>query len=39
MGPVKAEQLTDVCTYHGEGPIWDEPAGILRWIDMLNGSI
>ena len=39
IGPVKAEQLTDVCTYHGEGPIWDAPAGVLRWVDMLNGDI
>ena len=23
---MKAEQLTDVCTYHGEGPMWDAPA-------------
>jgi sugar lactone lactonase YvrE len=36
---VKAEQLTDVCTYHGEGPIWDAPARVLRWVDMLNGDI
>jgi sugar lactone lactonase YvrE len=36
---MKAEQLTDVCTYHGEGPIWDSVAGVLRWVDMLNGDI
>ena len=36
---MKAEQLTDVCTYHGEGAIWDEHAGLLRWVDMLNGDI
>ena len=35
---MKAEQLTDVCTYHGEGPMWDA-AGVLRWVDMLNGDI
>jgi sugar lactone lactonase YvrE len=36
---MKAEQLTDVCTYHGEGPIWDEVTGVLRWVDMLAGDI
>jgi sugar lactone lactonase YvrE len=36
---MKAEQLTDVCTYHGEGPMWDAAAGVLRWVDMLNGDI
>jgi sugar lactone lactonase YvrE len=36
---MKAEQFTDVCTYHGEGPIWDSVAGMLRWVDMLNGDI
>jgi sugar lactone lactonase YvrE len=40
MGTVmKAEQFTDVVTYHGEGPIWDSVAGVLRWVDMLNGDI
>ena len=36
---MKAEQFTDVVTYHGEGPIWDAVAGVLRWVDMLNGDI
>ena len=36
---MKAEQYTDVCTYHGEGPIWDSVASRLRWVDMLNGDI
>ena len=36
---MKADQLTGVCTYHGEGPIWDAPAGVLRWVDMLNGDV
>jgi sugar lactone lactonase YvrE len=36
---MKAEQLTDACAYHGEGPVWDAPAGVLRWVDMLNGDI
>ncbi len=34
-----AEQITDVCTYHGEGPIWDAAAGRVRWVDMLRGEI
>ena len=36
---MKAEQFTDVITYHGEGPIWDSVAGVLRCVDMLNGDI
>jgi sugar lactone lactonase YvrE len=36
---MKAGQLTEVCTYHGEGPIWDAPAGLLRWVDMLHGDV
>ncbi len=36
---MRAEQLTDVCTYHGEGPMWDAAAGVLRWVDMLSGDI
>jgi sugar lactone lactonase YvrE len=36
---MKAEQFTGVCTYHGEGPIWDSVAGRLRWVDMLDGDI
>ena len=36
---MKAEQLTDVVSYHGEGPIWDSVAGVLRWVDMLDGDI
>jgi len=36
---VKTEQLTEACATHGEGPIWDEAAGVLRWVDMLNGDV
>jgi len=36
---MKAEQLTEPAAYHGEGPLWDENAGVLRWVDMLNGDI
>jgi sugar lactone lactonase YvrE len=36
---VRAEQLTESCTTHGEGPVWDEVAGLLRWVDMLAGDV
>jgi len=36
---MKAEQLTEPVAYHGEGPLWDELAGVLRWVDMHNGDI
>jgi sugar lactone lactonase YvrE len=36
---MKAEQLTPPCAYHGEGPIWDPAAVVLRWVDMLQGDI
>jgi sugar lactone lactonase YvrE len=36
---VLAEQLTESCTIHGEGPVWDEVAGVLRWVDMLAGDV
>src|SRR5258708_2017875 len=39
QGLVKTEQLTEACATHGEGPIWDEAAGVLRWVDMLNGDV
>jgi sugar lactone lactonase YvrE len=34
-----AEQITDACAQHGEGPIWDASAGCVRWVDMLNGDV
>ena len=34
-----AEQITDRVAYHGEGPMWDGPAGVIRWMDMLHGDI
>jgi sugar lactone lactonase YvrE len=34
-----AEQVTEVCTHHGEGPVWDADAGLLRWVDMLAGDV
>ena len=34
-----AEQVTDPVAYHGEGPVWSERWGGLRWVDMLAGDI
>lgn len=34
-----AEQVTEVCAHHGEGPVWDAAAGVLRWVDMLCGDV
>jgi sugar lactone lactonase YvrE len=36
---VQAEQLTDPVAYHGEGPVWSERWGGLRWVDMLAGDV
>jgi sugar lactone lactonase YvrE len=36
---MKAEQVTDPVTYHGEGPVWSESWGGLRWVDMLAGDV
>ena len=33
------EQLTDPVAYHGEGPVWSERWGGLRWVDMLAGDV
>ncbi|MGW9479340.1 SMP-30/gluconolactonase/LRE family protein [Saccharomonospora azurea] len=35
----RAEQVTDVCTDHGEGPVWDNGAARLRWVDLLRGDV
>jgi sugar lactone lactonase YvrE len=35
----RVEQVTGVVTYHGEGPVWSERWGGLRWVDMLAGDI
>jgi sugar lactone lactonase YvrE len=34
-----AEQVTDVCTHHGEGPVWDAAHGVLRFVDMSAGGL
>lgn len=36
---MRAEQVTDPVTYHGEGPVWSPQWGGLRWLDMLAGDI
>jgi sugar lactone lactonase YvrE len=36
---VRAEQVTDSVAYHGEGPVWSDRWGGLRWVDMLAGDI
>jgi len=36
---VRAEQLTEPCAEHGEGPVWDAAAGALRWVDMMRGDV
>jgi sugar lactone lactonase YvrE len=36
---VKAQQVTDPVTYHGEGAIWYEGWGGLRFVDMLAGDV
>lgn len=32
-------QITESVTYHGEGPIWHDSWGGLRFVDMLAGDI
>jgi sugar lactone lactonase YvrE len=34
-----AERLTDSVAYHGEGAVWYEGWGGLKWVDMLAGDI
>ena len=36
---MRAEQVTDAVAYHGEGPVWSECWGGLRWLDMLAGDL
>jgi sugar lactone lactonase YvrE len=36
---VRAEQITGPVAYHGEGPVWSERWGGLRWVDMLAGDV
>jgi sugar lactone lactonase YvrE len=36
---MKAEQVTEPVAHHGEGPVWSERWGGLRWLDMLAGDV
>lgn len=36
---IAVEQVTESCTHHGEGPVWDVDASVLRWVDMLAGDV
>jgi sugar lactone lactonase YvrE len=36
---MRVEQVTGPVAYHGEGPVWAEQWGGLRWVDMLAGDI
>lgn len=36
---MKAEQITAAEAEHGEGPVWWEPWGGLRYVDMLAGDV
>jgi sugar lactone lactonase YvrE len=38
-GSAGVEQLTGPVAYHGEGPVWSELWGGLRWVDMLAGDV
>ncbi len=35
----RADQITDRCTFHGEGPFWDDRSSRLRFVDMLAGDV
>ncbi|RFA12350.1 hypothetical protein B7R22_16255 [Subtercola boreus] len=34
-----ADQLTDPVTHHGEGAVWSDLWGGLKWVDMLAGAV
>lgn len=36
---MRAQRLTDTIAYHGEGPVWWEATGCLRFVDMLHGAV
>jgi sugar lactone lactonase YvrE len=36
---MRAEQVTGVCTMHGEGAVWSEAWGGLRFVDLLAGDV
>ena len=36
---IDVEPVTGPVAYHGEGPVWSERWGGLRWVDMLAGDV
>jgi sugar lactone lactonase YvrE len=36
---VRADQVTEVCTGHGEGAVWSDAWGGLRFVDLLAGEV
>lgn len=36
---MRADQVTEAVTFHGEGPVWSAGWGGLRWVDMLAGDV
>lgn len=36
---MRAEQVTDACTEHGEGPVWDTAEAVLRFVDLTAGAV
>jgi len=36
---LKVQQITGPVAFHGEGPVWSEGWGGLRWVDMLAGDV
>jgi len=36
---MRSERVTDAVAYHGEGPVWSERWGGLRWVDMFAGDV
>ena len=39
MSATRVEPITGPVTFHGEGPVWSERWGGLRWVDMLAGDV
>lgn len=35
----RAEQITESITYHGEGAVWHDGWGGLRFVDMMEGDV
>jgi sugar lactone lactonase YvrE len=36
---MRGEQVADPVAHHGEGPVWSERWGGLRWVDILAGDV